>query len=206
MMLLSLSQTDSCTHTVGLRKKIQSVQEKGTKVSKIINVCCNGDGTCYVSDETQTGLHWPLLAIDLMKCTAYYGDSLGWPLPTNIMSAVGSNVKKIEDDLGIDISSLENITNADKSQPNLCTPFYPVQSCSNVCGIIVVCMAGLQWESWLAWDSKTCVPLLTMNSRQLRLTAMSWIIDSKLNTHNLLPHNPNKQNASPNASVSSGYR
>ena len=33
---------------------------------------------------------------------------------------------------------------------------------------------------------------------------MSWVIDNKINTHNLLPHNPTKQNASPNASVSSG--
>ena len=38
----------------GLRKKIQDVQEKGTKVSKIIlalNVGCNSDGTCYVINK-----------------------------------------------------------------------------------------------------------------------------------------------------------
>lgn len=198
----------------GLRKKIQNVQGKGTKVSKIIlalNVGCNSDGTCYVSDDKQKGLHWALLAIDVTKCTAYYGDSLGWPLPTNIMSTVGSNIKQIEEDLGIDIaSSLNNITvirnSADGSQSDLHTQFYPVQSCSNVCGIIVVCMAGLlcdQWESWLAWDCQTYVPLLsnpTVNSRQLRLTAMSWIIENKINTNNLLPHNPAEQYASMNAS------
>ena len=43
-----------------------------------------------------------------------------------------------------------------------------------------------QWDLWLTWDDQTCVPLLsnpTMNSRQLRLIAMSWIVNHCVKTH-----------------------
>lgn len=64
----------------GLREKIQSVVLTGTIVSRIIvvlNVGCYDDGTCYICDEKTNGVHWSLLAIDLINHKTYYGDSLG---------------------------------------------------------------------------------------------------------------------------------
>ena len=72
---------------------------------------------------------------------------------------------------------------------NSCERFYPKQSCSNVCGVVVICMVGVlcdKWDLWLTWSNQTLVPLLsnpTMNSRQLRLIAMSWIVNNSLSTH-----------------------
>ena len=43
-----------------------------------------------------------------------------------------------------------------------------------------------KWDLWLTWNNQTVVPLLsnpTMNSRQLRLIAMSWIVNNSLSTH-----------------------
>ena len=40
-------------------------------------------------------------AIGLCKC--YYGDSLGWPLPTNLEEVVRPNINKIEEDLQVDL-------------------------------------------------------------------------------------------------------
>ena len=135
----------------GLGEKIERILKKGTKPSRILmalNVGKNADGTCYVSDSKRDGIHWALLAIDLSNCKAYYGDSLEWSLPTNIADIVVPNLQKIENDLGIDITFLlkdvMTIENAGGSFCfNSCERFYPKQSCSNVCGVVVACMVGV---------------------------------------------------------------
>ena len=76
---------------------VQTILKKGTRVSRIImalNVGKNEDGTCYVTDGKGGGVHWALLAIDLNDHKVYYGDSLGWSLPTNIADTVVPNLKK----------------------------------------------------------------------------------------------------------------
>ena len=57
------------------------------------------------------GVHWALLILDLKNGITYYGDSLGWPLPSNLINTVGSNLQRMEGDLGINImSSLQKNT------------------------------------------------------------------------------------------------
>ena len=59
----------------------------GITVSKVLvalNVGCDDIGTCYVSDEKRLGAHWPMLVIDLKNGVTYYGNSLGWPLPSSL--------------------------------------------------------------------------------------------------------------------------
>ena len=103
------------------------------------------------------------------------------------------HLKKIEGNLGIDIPFLLKnfIIISDvsgRSCSNSCKLFYPKQSCSNICGAVIVCMVGVlcdQWDLWLTWDDQTHVPLLsnpTMNSKQLRLIAMSWIVNHCVKT------------------------
>ena len=110
-----------------------------------MNICVNGSQyiiqflTCYiyVSDGKRGGVHWALLAIDLNDHKVYYGDSLGWSLPTNIADTVVPNLKKIEDDLGIDITyllknimTIENagvgLTHVNDSIPNSLAQMYVV--------------------------------------------------------------------------------
>ena len=145
-----------------------------------LNMSRNADGTCFVTDGKRDGTHWALLVVDLINCKVYYGDTLGWTLPNNLADTVVPNLKKIEGDLGIDILVLlKNVMIVSdvsgRSFSNSCKLFYPKQSCSNLCAIVVVCMVGVlcdQWDLWLTWDDQTHVPLLsnpTMNSRQLRL-------------------------------------
>ena len=135
-----------------------SIRNNGINISKVIvavNVGCDDNGTYYVSDEKQQGVHWALLALDLKKHRIYYGDSLGWPLPSNLSNTVGSNLKRMEEDLGINImTSLENTTVINKLSDagfissDSCKLFYPLQSCSNVCGVIVVCMVAVLCDHW----------------------------------------------------------
>ena len=108
---------------------------------------------------------------------------------------------KIERDLRINImTSLKNIvilndlSSSDSSAcSDSCKLFYPLQSCSNVCGVVVVCMGAVlseHWSSWLTCGHQMEVPLLSnpsVNSRQLRLIVMSWIVNNSVNTHYLVP-------------------
>ena len=48
-----------------------------------------------MADGDRDGCHWALLFADLEKCKCYYGDSLGWPLPTNLEEVVRPNFNKI---------------------------------------------------------------------------------------------------------------
>ena len=59
------------------------------------------------------------------------------------------------------MTSLENTTvinklsDADFISSDSFKLFYPLPSCSNVCGVIVVCMVAIlcdHWKSWLTWD------------------------------------------------------
>ena len=119
-----------------------------------MNVGCD-DGTYYVYDEKQQGVHWALLVLDIKSNRIYYGVSLGWPLTSNLSNTFGSKLKRLEEDLGINImTSLENITVINKLSDagfissDSCKLFYPLQSCSNVCGVIVVCMVAILCDHW----------------------------------------------------------
>ena len=195
--------------SVGLNEKLQSVRNNGNAISKLIvalNVGCDKSGQCFVSDEKRRGAHWTLLVVDLKNGKTYYGDSLSWSLPSNLDNTVVSNLKRMEEDLGINImSALENITNinnnperhASNTGLGSCKWFYPLQSCSNACGVIVVCTAAVlcdHWNLWLSCDSqhlveKVHVPLLSnpsVNSKQLRLIVMSWLVNNSVTTCHLL--------------------
>ena len=192
--------------SVRLNKKVRNVCENGITISKVLvalNVGYDDTGICYVSDEKQRGTRWAMLVIDLKNGVTYYGNSLGWPLPSNLTNTVGSNLKQMEGDLGINImSALNKVVIINKLSCDASNDsdsgrwFYPLQTCSDVCGVIVVCMCVVvcdHWDLWLACGSKMetlHVPLLSkpsMNSMQLRLIVMSWIVNDSANISNLVP-------------------
>ena len=101
-----------------------------------------------MADGKREGCHWALLFVDLERCQSYYGDSLGWPLPTNLEEMVKPNIKEIEKVLHVDLrNSVRNITALHKTtkQKHRCSScdFYPLQTCSTVCGVVTMAMAAV---------------------------------------------------------------
>lgn len=143
-----------------------------TKVLLALNVGKNPDGTTFVTDGSKIGNHWTLLALDITKHTIFYGDSLGWQVPQNLMHSV----KKM----------LQGLTNLDQyivlPINNSNEHFYPVQSCSDMCGVILICMSAILCEIWDSWSTfnKSNAPKFLLNpsqySRELRLKVMSWLV------------------------------
>ena len=74
-----LSRTTSC---------IQSDTQKNLKRSKWDKnrLCWEDSGTTLMSNGSLQGNHWALLAIDVGNKCAYYGNSLQWPVPHNLIS------------------------------------------------------------------------------------------------------------------------
>ena len=150
--------------SAGLSEKLRRIYDNSFTVSRVIvalNVGYDDRGTYYVSDEKRRGVHWALLVIDVENGTSYYGESLGWSVPGNLADTVGSNLKRMEEDLGISvITALENVIDMNKFSCDAsntgsasCKLFYQLQSCSHVCGVIVVCMAVVLCDYWEIWLS-----------------------------------------------------
>ena len=88
-------------------------------------------------------------------------------MPSNISDTVGCNIAKIEADYGLLVMQcLKNIYTVPSPSPTHscrgeCRAYYTCQSCSHMCGIIVICMAAvmsLNWDSWSSWKNCRSTP------------------------------------------------
>ena len=71
--------------SAGLSEKLHRMYDNSlSRVIVALNVDYDDRGTYYVSDEKRQGVHWALLVIDVKNGTSYYGDSLGWSVPSNL--------------------------------------------------------------------------------------------------------------------------
>ena len=144
------------------------------------------------------GNHWSLLAINVENKSAYDGDSLRWPVPQNLISALEENFRVLECKLGIDIHScvqdiitIHQPCGGTHTCPEQGTSFYPLQTCSNVCGIIVMSMVAVMansWEEWCKWTSLTAPEVLqnpSLHSTYLRINTLSWIVENKIDAATL---------------------
>ena len=103
--------------SAGLSEKLRSICDTSLEISRVLialNVGYDSSGTYYFSDESRQGLHWALLVIDVKSGKSYYGDSLGWSIPSNLVDAVGSNLKRMENDMKMNIINLENVIDISK--------------------------------------------------------------------------------------------
>ena len=132
--------------------------------------------------------------MNIKQGASLYCDSKGWPVPINIDDTVGCNLAMIEADYGLFIMNcLKNVHNVPPASPThcymaKCRAHYPWQSCSYMCGVIIICMTAvmsLNWDSWASWDCRSTPPIISdpsKNHKELRLIVMSWIIDESIQT------------------------
>ena len=105
-----LSVTDMYRHTyietiAEMRCRISCLPLRHSAIKKILialHVGREDDGTTCLSNSLTQGNHWSLLTIDVESKSAYDGDSLGWPVPYNLMSALKEDLDMFECHLGID--------------------------------------------------------------------------------------------------------
>ena len=67
------------------------------------------------------GNHWSILIVNITYNNSYYGDSLSWPLPSNLNSSVKTSLDLLSADLNININEcLENISILNSSDKEHC--------------------------------------------------------------------------------------
>ena len=93
--------------------------------------------------------------------------------------------------LGIQFKSYKSMHIQSKESIDLHN-FYPTQTCSNICGVIVLCMAAIMccdWQSWQSWnDSKApkCSSKPSLYSNHLRLTVISCILEEEIDINGII--------------------
>ena len=90
-----------------IQTKLETILKSRIKLKRILialHVESEDNGTTFVSHGSMQGNHWSLLAIDVENKSAYYGDSLMWPV-SYMISALEENLHMLECKLGIGIHS-----------------------------------------------------------------------------------------------------
>ena len=145
--------------------------------------------TVFIADGIRQGNHWTLLALDTEQKVAYYGDSLRWDTPENLLHRVEPLLSKLR--IQFKAYKILPIPSMKKEPVNI-YPFYPTQACSNVCGVIVLCMAAVMccnWQCWQSWNDTTapqCLSKPSLYSKHLRLSAISWILEEEIHTDGII--------------------
>ncbi|GFR67337.1 zinc finger protein [Elysia marginata] len=153
------------------------------KIVFVLSVGRTDDGLVYLGTDKVPGDHWSMAVIDLQFGVLTYCDTLGWPQPREFLPMV----VRYTSYLGL--TEEEQITLRLAHKPNKeqhicvdgCTN-YPLQTCSDVCGIItMVCtaIAALDKELFeLLLNSQQANIYLTdptLYSTYLRHVVLYWI-------------------------------
>ena len=110
-------------------------------------------GTSIASNQLLTGNHWTVIATEFDAKLSYYGDSLGYPIPSNLIVETQQVFTELRILLGEQIATSYTVialyihkTAFDTKGKHACSREchnYPVQTCSPSCGVIPVILVAV---------------------------------------------------------------
>ena len=213
--ILNRSQTDTyCVYLNGminknpktLRRFSKTIQPKPLKqILFALNVGAS-EGKTFLATDTRRGCHWTLCLVDLTTKKIVYGDSLAWPIPDGLVNKVKGYINAATTEDGSDYS-ITMCHDSDSISPSTgchicnqnCAQFYPLQTCSSICGIVVIIMAALaclrpvvfKHISMLHSNLTKRLPEVflrnpTVSSKYLRRVVVAWVAENKVNINYVL--------------------
>ena len=192
-----LQQPSAIFANEALQKKIEKIssgQEVMENVFIILNIARTDNGDTKIALEgPDNGCHWTLLFFHANSPNWYYGDSLGWPCPSNsqclveILKQVEKRCKSTFVSSNVRYLPLHNPSTTRNHHCNENCSFYPLQTCSSICGVTTATMAALLATDTSLWPSNTLVPQKikwlqnpTIFADFLRQILMNWVITQKI--------------------------
>ncbi|KAK3792526.1 hypothetical protein RRG08_062790 [Elysia crispata] len=175
----------------------------------------DADGSVHVASYDKSGSHWVLVSLDL-SCnpTVLYCDSLGWKSPTYLLEYLSQftsvfGITKLERLVMMHIPSGSGCIHQCTSRCHN----YPLQSCSNVCGLVAVVCAVISTLDRQLFNilcgPNSCLKLFlhgpTGYERYIRRVIIFWFISGEVDI-SLLKHCPIQLDHSYAAIVSSGRK
>ena len=163
-----------------------------------------------MTNRLLSGNHSALAIIDLQTKILWYGDSLGYPIPSNIdiefkpVLNTLSNATKSRMCLS---KKAFHVTNFDSQGSHVCSclcKHYPLQTCASICGLVTVTVSSLlascsnfsTWHDMTGSDKKlhvtsSCKVVMkpTDHSPRIRLSVASWILNDNIQMSQLIDFN-----------------
>eukprot|EP00794_Sanderia_malayensis_P013540 gene13540-14944_t len=164
----------------------------------------------FLSTPSRKGCHWTFTFVDLEKKQWFYCDTLGWAAPNDLRSQVNSvtevfyEVKAITSRPFRGCRPFRGFINChipsktgNHACVSECFPNFPFQTCGNICGIIVIVLAGIAVRAPDLWKNvflsrSNMIPdelewLLdpSTHSDRLRVAVISWLLQGRIDVHAL---------------------
>ena len=188
-------------------KRFTKCSSKPRKLCFAINVCKNETGQTFIGCDFQSGNHWNLCHVDTTTKKIVYGDSLGWAIPANLLNKLDRYIKAINVNLNVTEFTVSTTHNPNSKSPirgwhkcnHTCAKNYPLQTCSNICGIVVMVMAALACYHKELFQNMTAMhppakvfPRIFLSNpsrfgKYLRMVIGSWITNNSVNVLHVLP-------------------
>ena len=176
----------------------------------IINVQIDPmSGTAVASNRLLTGNHWTVVATDFDAKLSFYGDSLGYPVPTNLVVETQQVFTELNKLLNEHITTAYPIlalhkTVFDAEGKHVCSREccnFPVQTCSFSCGVIVIAFVAVAsfcpkeiWQ-YVQLPQIQCHPVKSLlriyhhpstYAQYLRNVLATWLLTKKINVQNVV--------------------
>ena len=165
-------------------------------------------GSSVGSNTLMSGNHWTVVALDLNSKASFYGDPLGYPVPSNLLVELIQTLGYLSTALGerVDIHDLIPMHRPtfDKDGKHACSRHsknFPIQTYSSLCGLIAfvfVAVAAFSPENLWAY---ICSPQLSFYcdkaklklylqpshyAHYLRNTLAVWLLSAQIKISNIL--------------------
>ena len=184
-----------------LHKNPKIHKDTPSNFSFVINVGMDQRGNTYFATYGHPGNHWSMCHVNVSERKIIYCDSLGWPVPSDILSRLNKYIKTVNKN-----ASVEEYTLVFAHDPKSKSPVTGAHKCNKTCAqnyrhvaTYVVLLCWLSQQSHASKYSTSnhplnykCVrPSFLSNplrfSKYLRLVVSCWISTNEVNTAYVVP-------------------
>ena len=187
-------------------KLLSSHPDTPTCVLFLINVGRDGDHV-YVGEDAYPGIHWTICVVARDGKNLYYGDSLGWKMPNDLLQRLQPYLTSLWSENIAEYSIQychDPVGTSDTGHACLptCSPLYPLQRDSSICGVVVLLMAGLVFADkpsfhYMLSNEESRAGSASISFRHLsdptkfscylRRVLIAWFVEGTFDSRYLLP-------------------
>ena len=179
---------------------------KPEKLLFAVNVGRSANGCTYLGTDEQHGAHWTICLVDIREKIITYGDSLAWPVPDGLIEKLHSFITVCDADFhefSIQVCHHPRSisSNGRHCCGTSCAKLYPLQTCMNICGIVVMVMAAVACFNPNLFSLLSCVDEMKISqlpqvflttpskySGYLRRVVAAWFAYNTINAAYVVPH------------------
>ena len=183
-----------------------------SKLLFALNVGRNERGT-FLGSDAHRGCHWALCHVDIVAKKIVYGDSLAWPFPNGLLCRVEKYLKVVCKDEEISDFSIVMLHDPQNKCPmsgthrcgSTCADFYPLQTCSNICGVVVMVVSAIACHNFEFFQhistrhsNANTFPSIFLQApsrfaKYLRFVIASWLACNLVNLEYIVPRSWQRQ-------------